>query len=281
MEESAMTPLRQRMVEDMKIRHFSPHTRYRYILAVEKFAQHFGRSPEHLGREEVREFLVCIQETSASYSVLSSYVSALRFLYRITLRRPWTPEDIPFPRQPKRLPSIPTREEVLRFLSSIANIKHRAALTTCYAAGLRVSEVVGLKVVDIDSARTLIHVHQGKRSKDRMVPLSAKLLELYRTYYRAVRPKDWLFPGRYGKHLSRRVVQTVCARVSRATGVEVTVHGLRHAFATHLLEAGTDLRTIQVVLGHASIRSTTIYTHVSTQLVAAVKSPFDQADAPG
>ena len=125
-----MTPLRQRMVEDMEIRHFSPQTRYRYILAVEKFAQHFDRPPERLGRERVREFLVYIHETGASYSVLSSYVSALRFLYRITLRRPWTAEDIPFPRQPKHLPSIPTREEILRFLSRISNIKHRAVLTT-------------------------------------------------------------------------------------------------------------------------------------------------------
>ena len=275
-----MTPLRQRMAEDMKLRHFSPETRYRYILAVERFAQHFDRSPERLGSEQAREFLVYLHGTGASYAVLSGYVSALRFLYRTTLRQPWTPEDIPFPRQPKKLPSIPTREAVLRFLSSVSNIKHRAVLTTCYAAGLRVSEAVRLKVADVDSARMLIHVRQGKRGKDRMVPLSTKLLELYRTYYRAVRPKDWLFPGRYGKHLSRRVAQTVCSRVSRATGIEMKVHGLRHAFATHLLEAGTDLRTIQVVLGHGSIRSTTIYAHVSTKLVAAVKSPFDEADAP-
>ncbi len=275
-----MTPLRQRMVEDLKIRHFAPQTCYRYILAVEKFAQHFGRSPEDLGREQVREFLVYLHETGASYSVLSSYVSALRFVYRITLRKPWTAEDIPFPRQPKHLPSIPTRDAVLRFLSHVSNIKHRAVLTTCYAAGLRVSEAVRLKAADIDSARMLIHVHEGKRNKDRMVPLSTKLLELYRTYYRAVRPADWLFPGRNENHLSMRVAQTVCLRVSRATGIELTVHGLRHAFATHILEAGTDLRTIQVVLGHASIRSTTIYTHVSTRLVAAVKSPFDDVDAP-
>jgi len=270
------------MVEDMKIRHFAPGTQYGYIRAVEKFAQHFGRSPERLGRDEVREFLVyLVSEMGVPYGTLSQYVCALRFLYRITLRKPWTAEDIPFPRRPKHLPSILTREEVLRFLSSISNIKHRAALTTCYAAGLRVSEAVRLKVEDVDSARMLIHVHEGKRSKDRMVPLSTKLLELYREYYRAVRPTDWLFPGRYGKHLSTRVVSTVCLRVSRATGIKTTVHGLRHAFATHLLENGTDLRTIQVVLGHASIRSTTIYAHVSTQLVAAVKSPFDEADAPG
>ena len=275
-----MTPLRQRMIEDMRIRRFAPGTQYTYIRAVERFAQHFGRSPELLGREKVREFLVCLQESGASYAVVSSYISALRFLYRITLRRSWTPEDIPFPRQPKHLPSIPTREEVVRFLKSIPNIKHRAVLTTCYAAGLRVSEAVRLKVSDVDSARMLIHVRQGKRSKDRMVPLSTKLLELLRTYCRAVRPQDWLFPGRYGQHLSTRVVGHASQRARRAAGITITVHGLRHAFATHLLDAGTDLRTIQVLLGHASIRSTTIYAHVSTQLVAAVKSPFDQVDAP-
>ena len=276
-----MTPLRRKMIEDMRIRHFAPTTQCGYVRAVEKLAQHFGRSPERLSQDEIREFLVyLVTEIGVSYSVLSQYVCALRFLYRITLRKPWTTEDIPFPRRPKHLPSILTQEEVLRLLNSIANIKHRAVLTTCYAAGLRVSEAVALKVEDIDSARMLIHVHEGKRSKDRMVPLSTKLLELYRKYYRAVRPMDWLFPGRYGKHLSKRVVETVCLRVSRATGIKTTVHGLRHAFATHLLENGTELRTIQVVLGHASIRSTTIYAHVSTRLVRAVKSPFDEADAP-
>jgi site-specific recombinase XerD len=267
MEEPAMTELRQRMVEEMKIRRFSPQTQYGYIRSVEKFAQHFGRSPERLGRDEIREFLVyLVSEMGASYGMLSQYVCALRFLYRITLRRPWTPEDIPFPRREKHLPSIPGREEIIRFLGSVPNIKHRAALTTCYAAGLRVSEAVALKVEDIDSSRMLIHVRQGKRSKDRMVPLATKLLELLRTYYQAVRPQDWLFPGRYGQHLSARVIQHASLRA-----------WLRHAFATHLLDAGTDLRTIQVLLGHASIRSTTTYAHVSTQLVEAVKSPLDEA----
>jgi site-specific recombinase XerD len=269
------------MAEDMQIRHFAGQTQYQYIRCVERFAQHFGRSPERLGREEVREFLVYLAtETQASYAVLSQYVSALRFLYRVTLRKAWTPDDIPFPRQPKRLPSIPTREEIIRFLEHVPNIKHRAALTTCYAAGLRVSEVVRLKVADIDPARMLIHVRQGKRSKDRMVTLSKTLLELLRTYIRAVHPTDWLFPGRYGQHLSVRVVQHACLRARHAAGIKLTVHGLRHAFATHLLDAGTDLRTIQVLLGHASIRSTAIYTHVSTRALAGVQSPLDRSDAP-
>jgi site-specific recombinase XerD len=269
------------MVEDMKIRHYAGRTQCNYIRCVERFARHFGRSPERLGREQVREFLVYLAtESKVSYGVLSQHVSALRFLYRVTLRKPWTPEDIPFPRQPKRLPSIPTRDDILRFLKSIPNIKHRAALTTCYAAGLRVSEVVRLKVAHIDSARMLIHVHEGKRGKDRMVPLSKTLLQLLRTYVRAVRPTDWLFPGRYGQHLSVRVVEHACLRARRAVGIKLTVHGLRHAFATHLLDAGTDLRTIQVLLGHASIRSTAIYTHVSTRALKGVQSPLDRSDTP-
>ena len=276
-----MTPLRQRMIEDMKIRHFAPGTQCNYIRAVERLARHFGRSPERLGREEVREFLVyLVTEAGVSYGFLSQHVSALRFLYRVTLRKPWCPEDIPFPKQQKHLPAILTREEIVRFLSSIPNIKHRAVLTTCYAAGLRVSEAVRLRVSDIDSARMLIHVHQGKRNKDRIVPLSKTLLELLRTYFRAVRPRDWLFPGRYGQHLSVRVVQHACKRARHTAGVKLTVHGLRHAFATHLLDGGTDLRTIQVLLGHSSIRSTAIYTHVSTKVVAGVRSPLDEADSP-
>jgi integrase/recombinase XerD len=274
-----MTPLRQRMIEDMKIRRLAASTQRNYIRSVERFAQHFGRSPERLGREEVREFLVYLTtEAEVSYGLLSHYVSALRFLYRVTLQKSWSPESIPYPRTQKHLPSILTREEIIRFLGSIPNIKHRAVLTTCYAAGLRVSEAVRIRVSDLDSSRMLIHVRQGKGNKDRLVPLSKTLLELLRTYFRAVRPTEWLFPGRYGQHLSIRVVQHVCQRARRAVGIKLTVHGLRHAFATHLLDAGTDLRTIQVLLGHASIRSTAIYTHVSTKAVAAVQSPLDAAD---
>jgi site-specific recombinase XerD len=267
----------------MRIRRFAPATQCNYIRCVERLAQHFGRSPDRLGLEEVRAFLVyLVTEANVSYGYLCHHVSALRFLYKITLRRPWGPDEIPFPRRETHLPSVPTREEVLRFLASVPNIKHRAVLTTCYAAGLRVAEAVGLKVEDIDSARMLIHVRQGKRNKDRMVPLSKTLLELLRVYYRAVRPRDWLFPGRYGQHLSTRVVQHACLRARRSSGIKrkLTVHGLRHGFATHLMDAGTNLRTIQLLLGHASIRSTAIYTHVSTRQIAAVQSPLDAADLP-
>ena len=278
-----MTPLRRRMVEDMKLRRFAGSTQYNYIKCVERFAEHFGRSPETMGLEDVRTFLVyLVSEANVSYGVLCHYVTALRFLYRITLKRPWGPEAIPFPRRETRLPSVLSREEVIRFLENVPNLKHRAVLTTCYAAGLRTSESVHLKISDIDSKRMMIHVRQGKRNKDRMVPLSKTLLELLRTYCRAVRPKDWLFPGRYGKHLSTRAVQHASLRARRAAGIKTkfTTHGLRHSFATHLLDNGTNLRTIQLILGHASIRSTAVYTHVSTREIAAVQSPLDATDPP-
>ncbi len=275
-----MTPLRQRMVEDMKLRHLSPHTQYQYIHCVAQFAKHFGKSPADLDLGHVREFLLYLTtEMKVHYGQLSHYVSSLRFVYKYTLGRPWSVEQIPYPKREFHLPWIPTREEVLRFLQGVTNIKHRAALMTCYDAGLRVSEVVALKVEDLDSARMLIHVRQGKRCKDRMVPLSKTLLEMLRVYWRVVRSPLWLFPGRYGQHLSARVLMHACARARRKAGIQhkLSVHTLRHAYATHLLDGGANLRTIQLLLGHASIQTTAMYTHVSTKKLHAVQSPLDAA----
>ena len=276
-----MTPLRRRMIEEFQIRHFAPGTQKTYLHCVSRFAQHFGRSPDQLGLEDVRAFLLhLVNEAKVSYGVLCNHVSALRFLYKITLQRPWDLQMIPYPRPQKQLPEIPTRDEILSLLGCVRNLKHRAVLMTCYAAGLRVSEAVRLKPSDIDSPRMVIYVRQGKRRKDRVVPLSKTLLELLRSYYRAVRPRDWLFPGRYGQHLSVRVAQHALGRARRVSGLKrpMTVHTLRHGFATHLLEAGTNLRTLQLLLGHASLRSTSVYTHVSTRDLAAVTSPLDSPD---
>lgn len=273
-----MTPLRQRMVEDMKIRRYSPRTVCNYIRCVERFADYFGESPEQLDLEHVRQFLVyLVTEAEISYGLLQHYVSALRFMYRVTLGKPWTPEQIPFPRREYRLPWIPTRDEVHRFLAAATNIKHRMALTTCYAAGLRISEVVALQIEDVDSDRMLLHVRHGKGNKDRVVPLSKTLLSDLRIYWKAIRPQMWLFPGRYGNHLSARVVDSACLRARRAAGIRqpLTVHSLRHAFATHLFEAGTDIRTLQHLLGHVSIKTTAIYTQVSTSQIRGVTSPLD------
>jgi len=278
-----MTPLRRKMIEDLQIRHFATSTQKNYLYLVTQFAQHFGRSPDQLGPEEVRAFLVhLVNEAKVSRGRLCHYVSALRFLYKITLQKPWDIERIPYPRSEKRLPVIPSREEILRFLGCIRNLKHRAVLMTCYGAGLRVSEAVHLKVTDLDSARMVLHVRQGKRRKDRMVPLSKTLLQLLRVYWKAVRPRDWLFPGVYDHALSVRAVQHACKRACRRSGLRrrITVHTLRHSFATHLMEAGTNLRTVQLLLGHASLRTTAVYTHVSTRDLLSVKSPLDPTDSP-
>jgi site-specific recombinase XerD len=266
------------MIEDLLVRKYARSTQYNYIRCVSNYADFFHRSPEVLGQEDVRTFLVYLAtDGKASFGVVRYHVSALRFLYHVTLGQVWAVDGIPYPKREKILPTIPSREDVVRFLQGIPNLKHRAALMACYAGGLRLSEVVALKIADIDSRRMVIHVHRGKGAKDRIVPLSTTLLAMLRVYYKAVRPQDWLFPGRYGQHLSTRVIDHVCLRVRRQLGIKtkLTVHTLRHAFATHLLDAGTNLRTIQMILGHSNIQSTAVYTHVSTKALEGVISPLD------
>jgi integrase/recombinase XerD len=272
-----MTPLRQRMSEDLQLRNFSPLTQRRYLDAVAKFAHHFGRSPDQLGPEHIRAYQLHLLSHQRSYSSVRIVVSALRFFYHITLGRDWAIEEIPYPRQKRTLPVILSLAEVAQFLGAITHLKHRAALMTAYAAGLRVSEVVNLKVTDIDSQRMVIRIQQGKGRKDRYVMLSPQLLVVLRTYWKAVRPHDWLFPGRHGTHLGVRMVQVACQQAHQASGLakRVTVHTLRHSFATHLLEAGTDVRTIQLLLGHRSLATTACYTHVATSTVCATPSPLD------
>ncbi len=273
-----MTPLRTRMLEDLRIRNFSPHTQKAYIRYVARFAHHFGRSPEQLGPEHIRTFQVHLANAGASYATLTQVASALRFLYRITLQKNWVVERIPYPKPESHLPVVLCREDVLKLLSSPRNIKHRAILTTCYAAGMRVSEATHLRVADLDSKRMVIRIHQGKGKKDRMVPLSPTLLELLREYWRVARPRDWLFPGKkQSQPITRRSVQRVCERARKAAGLDdrVTAHTLRHSFATHLLEAGTNVRTIQLLLGHASLSTTARYTQVAMGEVLSTKSPLD------
>lgn len=271
-----MTPLRKRMIEDMELRRFAKGTQMNYIRYVARFAQHFGKSPEHLQPEHAREFLVyLVSDAQVSYSAIQGYVCAIRFLFKVTLRREWNPDLIPFPKKERRLPVVPSRDEILQFLAAVPNFKHRAVLMTCYAAGLRISEAVSLKITDVDSTKMLIHVQLGKGRKDRIVPLAKTLLGFLREYWRMVRSPIWLFPGRYGQHLSQRVVGMACQKARAKVGLKLTLHTLRHAFATHLLDAGTNLRAIQVVLGHASIRSTAIYTHISTATIQSIQSPLD------
>ena len=273
------TPLRQRMIEDMTVRNFSPHTQRAYILHVSQFAKYFGKSPASLGPEQIREYqLMLVHKKKVKWSSLRQAVCALSFLYGVTLEKEWTIKHIPYPKKPRRLPVVLSLSEVAQFFAAVRSIKYRAILMTAYSAGLRISEVVNLRITDIDSQRMLIRVEQGKGRKDRFVMLSPRLLLLLRDYWKYVRPTSWLFPGRApDHHINIATVSVVCQKAARKSRLEkrVTVHTLRHSFATHLLEAGADLRTIQMLLGHRSLESTALYTQVSANTITATASPLD------
>jgi len=266
------------MVEDLRVRNFSPTTQRAYIYAVARFAQHFGKSPELLGPDEIRVYQLHLLSKQLAWSTFNVSVCALRFLYGVTLGKDWAVRHIPYPRQPRKLPVILSLAELQQFFAAIPNLKHRAALMTAYAAGLRVSEVVALKITDIDSQRMVIHIEQGKGRKDRYVMLSPRLLMLLRTYWKTVRPKEWLFTGyKPNQHLSVRALQVVCHNAWQNSGLTkpVTMHSLRHCFATHLLEKGTDLRTIQLLMGHRSLSTTGRYLSVATSSICSTTSPLD------
>jgi site-specific recombinase XerD len=275
-----MTPLRRRMIEDMRIRNLAPHTQRAYLEQVSRFARHFGKSPELLGPADIRTYqLHLIQERQLSASSILVAVAALRFLYKVTLKRNWRIEEVvPTCRKPQRLPVVLSRDEVLRFLDAVTMPKHRVILTVCYAAGLRVSEAVRLTPAAIDSRRMVIHVTEGKGRKDRYVMLSPRLLAILRDYWHTTRPKQWLFPGDLpDQPISPAAVEFACrtARSRCSIGKPVTPHALRHAFAVHLLEAGADLRTIQLLLGHRSLSTTARYLRLATTKVCAIASPLD------
>jgi site-specific recombinase XerD len=274
-----MTPLRQRMLEDMAIRNLAENTQSAYLQQVIAYARYFDRSPDELGPEEIRAYQIHLTQTRMlSASSVSVVTGALRFLYKVTLKRPWGVEEIPMPKRPFKLPVILSREEVMHFLDSIGNHKHRVILMTAYAAGLRISEATHLKVTDIDSQRMMLRVDQGKGRKDRYVMLSPRLLDELRTYWKAAHPTLWLFPGDLpDQPITRSAVQLACQKAHRASGIKkpITPHSLRHAFATHLLESGTDVRTIQLLLGHRSLATTSRYLKVATSTVCATASPFD------
>jgi integrase/recombinase XerD len=283
--ELSMTPLRQRMIEDMQIRNLSPHTQDSYVQQISQFARYFGKSPAELLPEDIRTYQVYLtnEKKLASSSILIA-VSAIRFLFKVTLKREWDLEEVvPTCKKPQKLPMILSPEEVLQFLDCVPGVKHRTILTTCYAAGLRISEAVRLKPHAIDSKRMVIRVEQGKGQKDRYVMLSPKLLQTLRDYWRAVRSTDWLFPGeRPGEPITRCAVERVCQSAFRLAGIAkpVTPHSLRHAFAVHLLESGTDVRTIQLLLGHRSLATTARYLRIATSKVCSTSSPLDLLPRP-
>ncbi len=281
-----MTPLRLRMTEDMQVRNLSPRTQESYLLQVSLFARHFGQSPDRLGPEQIRTYQLYLtnQKKLAPSSILLA-VAALRFLYQVTLQKDWKIwKIIPAPRKPQKLPIVLSPEEVCCFLGCVQDVKHHAILTTCYAAGLRISETVRLKPTDIDSQRMVIRVDQGKGKKDRYVMLSPKLLETLRRYWRVAHPKHWLFPGAVpARPLSTDAVEKACREARRRSGIRkpITPHSFRHAFAVHLLESGTDVRTIQLLLGHRSLATTARYLRISTSKVCSTTSPLDLLPRPG
>jgi len=273
-----VTKLRQRMLEDLRIRNLSEATQEAYLRQVAAFARHFGRSPAELGPEHVRSWQIHLVERGLSWSTLNIAVCALRFLYGVTLGRDWAVQFIPYAKPEKKLPVVLSPQEVQRLFDAVTNPKHRAILMVAYSGGLRVSEIAHLRVEDIDSQRMVIHVRRGKGRKDRFVPLSPKLLEELRAYWRASRPRPFLFPGADPrKPITRGSVARMCKDATHRANLKkrVSPHSLRHAFATHHLEAGTDVRTLQALLGHGSINTTCRYMHVSTEKIRSIRTPLD------
>src|SRR5580704_17881051 len=275
-----MTPLRSRMLEELQLRNLSEITAHTYVSSVERYARYFNQSPQKLGAEHVREYLLhLMHDNQAMPSTVLVNRAALRFVYVCTLKQKWFDEEIPHPKRRHTLPGTLTADEVTRVLDGTHNLKHWTILATFYATALRISELRQLKVDDIDSKRMVVHVRRGKGGIPRDIALSPALLEHLRIYFRQCRPKDWLFPSpqKSGSMLEERSLRYVCRQAAKRVGIKRRVHPhlFRHACATHMLDAGADLRTIQVLLGHADIRTTARYLHVSIQRLQAVRSPFD------
>ena len=273
-----MTPLRQRLIDDLRLRNYARRTIDTYVSQVAAFARHFGRSPELLGAEEVRAFQLHLLQRRVSWSTFNQAVCALRFLYRTTLGRPEQLPMIPFGKRPRTLPSVLGPDEVLRLLDAATPPRDRVLLQVAYGCGLRLNELLHLRVTDIDSARMVIHVRQGKGAKDRLVPLSLRLLQELRAYWLQCRPRTWLFPGqRADGTMTSSNVQRRFSRLVKQVGLSkhCSMHTLRHSYATHLLEAGVDLLTLKALLGHSSLQTTARYLHISTQRLHQTPSLLD------
>jgi integrase/recombinase XerD len=282
MTEPAISPLRRRMIEDMTVRNFSEKTRTDYIRHIKTVTAFLGRSPDTATAEDLRRFQLHQTKSGLRAPSINSSVSALRFFYGVTLDQPELARLLTFVSEPRKIPVVLSPEEVFHFLEAAPGPKYKAALSTAYGAGLRVSEVVALKVSDVDSTRMLLKIEQGKGRKDRMAMLSPQLLELLRDWYRIARPRLWLFPGQdKTNHLGTRQLNRVVHATARMAEIKkrVTPHTLRHSFATHLLEQNVDVRVIQVLLGHARLDTTALYTRVATNTIRAVMSPLDQLSA--
>jgi len=282
-----VTPLRRRMLEELQRRNYASETIRGYILSVKQFAEYFGKSPEKMGAEEIRRFqLYLLQEKKLAPGTVEMRMSALRFLYkRVLKRRDLTYDDLIFPKTPRKLPVVLSQPEVKRLIEAAPNLLYRTVLMVLYSTGVRRTEASLLKVSDIDSDRRVIHVRQGKGSRDRDVPLTPKLLEALRQYWRWKKPQNYLFPstpghrGREGS-ISHKTIWYACKIAAAKAGIKKRIgpHTLRHSYATHLLEAGADLRTIQLLLGHQELKDTIIYLHLSQRHLHAAINPLDQIE---
>jgi integrase/recombinase XerD len=278
-----VTQLRQKMLEELQRRNYSHRTARTYVRIVRDFAEYFHQPPDKLGPEQIRQYQAHLfQVKKLAPATVSQYVSAVRFLFVKTLRRHFLAEYIPFPKSRKRLPTVLSREEVTRLIDAACNLYHRTLLMTLYSTAARRAELCRLKVQDIDSQRMMIRINQGKGGRDREVPLSPKLLETLRVYFRWMRPTTFLFPGtvkgvRADLPITPNVVWLACRQAAQRAGItkRLSPHSLRHSCASHLLEAGADLRTLQVLLGHSRLEHTLIYLHLSPRHLQAIPNPLD------
>jgi len=274
------------MLEELQRRNYSQTTVNSYLKIVESFAKHFGRSPDQLGPEQIRTYQVyLLNERKLGVRTVGHCTAALRFFFCKTLKRAYPIDEVPYPKAPRRLPIILTQEEAIRLIDWASNLFHRAMLITLYSTGMRRAELCRLKVEDIDSTRMLIHIRQGKGGKDRDVPLSPKALETLREYWRWMKPKIYLFPGtvngsRADKPITPKVLWQACREAAQRAGITkgVRPHLIRHSFATHLVEGGADLPTVQALLGHTDLKPTSIYLHLSERHLRAAGTPLDNAE---
>ncbi|MBC7925196.1 MAG: site-specific integrase [Bryobacteraceae bacterium] len=278
-----MTELRQKVLDELQRRNYAPATITHYMRVIDEFARYFARPVERLGPNHIRTYQAYLfRERKLSSKTVRQHVAALRFVFVKTLKRAYMLEHIPFPKEERRLPTVLSQEEVARLIDASGSLMHRAMLMTLYATGMRRTEAANLKVSDVDSKRMVIHVHQGKGRRDRDIPLSAKLLDVLREYWRWMKPKTYLFPGtvngwRADVPISPKMMWVACREAATRAGLDSTIspHCLRHSYATHLLEAGADLYTIQKLLGHADLKHTMVYLHLSRRHLHSAPGPLD------
>ena len=279
-----MTPLRRRMLEEMQLRNLSTETQRNYIHHIAQFAQHYKLSPDRLGLDEVRNYrLYLLEEKLMAPQTVNGFVAAAKFFYTQVLDMPWL-NELCYAQVPVKLPVVLSAEEIDLFFSAVGLAKHRAVLMLCYGSGLRIAEAVSLQVGDIDGKRMLVRVRQGKGGHDRYSVISARMLRILREYWKIQQPKKWLFPSTGAdEHIHPNTIRQICHDACQITGItkRITPHVLRHSFATHLLENGTDTRVIQVLLGHRRIDTTARYTSVTPRTLGQVESPFDASSAAG